>query len=229
MAWLLAVSSSQALPTANSDLLTGAPSPATSRDIFAETELYCLTLGIFFEGGSTDEPELGQRHIARVITERAKADRPYWGGKTICGVVFYKRKICQFSFACLPLARRTPAGGPLWDRSYAIAVAALAGRDSEPDASIRYYMNAELSALKYVCLFRKEFVPVVKAGRHEFFREASTSEQAALAKSNPEACQRYAASLKAKKPKKGKSHASAKNKKHASAKKKKRPTRTAAR
>ncbi len=94
LAWLLAASSSHALPASNSDLAPSRPSPATSRDIFTETELYCLTLGIYFEGGSTGEPEIGQRHIARVIMERAKADRPYWGGKTICGVVFYKRKIC---------------------------------------------------------------------------------------------------------------------------------------
>jgi vacuolar-type H+-ATPase subunit H len=59
-------------------------------------------------------------------------------------------------------------------------------------------MNAELSALKNVCAFRKEFVPVVRAGRHEFFREASSEERAALAKTNPEACQRYAELLKAK-------------------------------
>src|SRR5712692_9391700 len=116
LAWVWAATSSHALPTANVDLLSEPPPPPISRDIFAETELYCLALAIFFEGGSTDEPEVGQRHIARVVTERAKADRPYWGGKTICGVVFYKRKICQFSFACLPLARRTPKGGRFWDK-----------------------------------------------------------------------------------------------------------------
>lgn len=175
------------------------PLDIQSRDVVAETELYCLTLAIYFEGGSTREPEVGQRHIARVITERARADRPYWGGNTICGVVFYKRsKTCQFSFACLPLARRTPKKNELWHQSAAIARDALTGRNDETDESIRYYMNAELSALKNVCAFRKEFVPVVKAGSHEFFREASTAERAALAKTNPDACQRYADLLKAK-------------------------------
>jgi hypothetical protein len=176
------------------------PLDIQSRDVVAETELYCLTLAIYFEGGSTREPEIGQRHIARVITERAKADRPIWGGNTICGVVFYKRaKTCQFSFACLPLARRTPKKNGLWYQSKAIARDALAGRNTGPDESIRYYMNAELSALKNVCAFRKEFVPVAKAGRHEFFREATTEERAELAKTNPDACRRYADSLKAKK------------------------------
>jgi hypothetical protein len=179
----------------------------TTRDVIAETELYCLTLAIYFEGGSTFEPEIGQRHIARVITERAKANRPYWGGNTICGVVFHKRKACQFSFACLPQARRTPSRNALWHRAEAIARDALEGRNEEPDASIRYYMNEKLSALKNVCAFRKEFVPVTKAGRHEFFREATSAERAALAQTNPEACRRYAAMLakaKAKKAKKKK-------------------------
>ena len=175
------------------------PLDIQTRDIGAETELYCLTLAIYFEGGSTRESETGQRHIARVITERARADRPYWGGNTICGVVFYKRsKTCQFSFACLPLARRTAKKNGLWYQSEAIARDALSGGNEETDDSIRYYMNAELSALKNVCAFRKEFVPVVRAGRHEFFREASSEERAALAKTNPEACQRYAELLKAK-------------------------------
>jgi hypothetical protein len=180
-----------------------APVQIQNRDVVAETERYCLTLAIYFEGGSTFEPEIGQRHIARVITERAKADRRYWGGNTICGVVFYKAKgVCQFSFACLPMARRTPRKNVLWHASEAVAVDALEGRNEDPDASIRYYMNAELSALKNVCAFRKEFVRVTKAGTHEFFREATAEERAALAKTNPEACKRYAELLKKAKKKK---------------------------
>jgi spore germination cell wall hydrolase CwlJ-like protein len=182
-----------------------APIEIQSRDIVAETNRYCLTLAIYFEGGSTFEPEIGQRHIARVITERAKADRRYWGGNTICGVVFYKSKgVCQFSFACLPMARRTPRKNVLWQASEAVATDALEGRNGDPDASIRYYMNEKLSALKNVCAFKKEFVPVTKAGTHEFFREASAEERAVLAKTNPEACKRYAELLKKAKKKKAK-------------------------
>lgn len=212
-----------ALPMSNADLVDE-PAPTVSRDVFAETELYCLALGIYFEGGSTGEPDIGQRHIARVITERAKADRRYWGGKTICGVVFYKRTICQFSFACLPLAQRTPRNNPRWRHSFAIAQEAIEGRNHEPDRSIRYYMNEGLSNPKFACLFRKEFVLVAKAGTHEFFREASTAERAELAKTNPEACQRYAESLKPKNKAKQKKIAWA-----TKAKKKKGAVRTASR
>jgi hypothetical protein len=191
------------------------------RDVVSETDLYCMTLAIFFEGGSTGEPEIGMRHIARVIAERAKANRPEWGGKTICGVVFYKRSKCQFSFACLPLARRTPKPGPAWDASQEIARAELEGRNEETPDLIRYYMNAPLSNPKSACAFRKEFVRVTTAGRHEFFREATTAERRELAVQSHHDCHRYAASIKkGKKSKKFAKHGKPKTYAKASSKKK---------
>jgi hypothetical protein len=143
------------------------------------------------------------RHIARVITERAKADRPDWGDNTICGVVFYQRgKVCQFSFAGLPLGRRTPHRNALWEQAEAIAKDALEVRNDEPDPSIHYHTNEKPSALKRACAFRREFVPVVKAGRQKFFREASSKERSELAKSDPEACQRHPVQLRPKSPRK---------------------------
>ena len=83
------------------------------RDIVSETDLYCMTLAIFFEGGSTGESETGMRHIARVIAERARANRAYWGGNTICGVVFYKRASASSrSPACRSRAARRDRGRP---------------------------------------------------------------------------------------------------------------------
>jgi hypothetical protein len=177
--------------------------PALSdRDIVGETEHWCMTLALFFEGGSTGESEEGLRHIARVVIERARADRRMWGGSTICGVVFKEAKgVCQFSFACLPQARRTPRGGRMWEVSAAIADEALEGNHEGTDELIRYYMNAELTSLRNVCRFRREFVPVVKAGRHEFFREPTSAERKQLATAEFEACTRYAALLEAQKAK----------------------------
>jgi Cell Wall Hydrolase len=172
------------------------------RDMVAASELQCMTLAIFFEGGSTGEPEEGLRHIARVIGERAKANRREWGGPTICGVVFHRAKgVCQFSFACLPLARRTPREGPLWDISAEIARDEIEGENEGPDRSIRYYMNAELTSLRNVCRFRREFVPVIKAGRHEFFREPTASELKELSQAEFDACTRHTALLGARKAK----------------------------
>jgi hypothetical protein len=157
-----------------------------------------MTLALFFEGGSTGESEEGLRHIARVIGERAKANRRIWGGSTICGVVFYQAKgVCQFSFACLPLARRTPRQGALWSFSAEIARDELEGRNADLPTLLRYYMNAEYTPARNECRFRREFVPVVKAGRHEFFREPSSRERREVAQGDYEACRRHEAMLKA--------------------------------
>ncbi len=171
-----------------------------NRDIMAETQLYCLALAIYFEGGSTDEPEIGQRHVARVVVARAAANRSIWGGSNICDVVFYQRKkTCQFSFTCLPLTKRTPRGGPAWRYSMQIAQDEIEGRSTVEEQSIRYYMNAALTPPRNACRFRKEFVPVVQAGRHEFFREASSSERIELAKLDHAECRQKTVSAKAKK------------------------------
>ena len=66
-------------------------------------------------------------------------------------------------------------------------------------------MNAPLSARRNVCAFRKEFVRVGQVGRHEFFREPSSTELAELRKSQPEACKQLASKSK-KRLAKGKKH-----------------------
>ena len=179
----------------------GSPAPGyrvEERDIRAQSQTYCLTLGIYFEGGSTFEPEIGQRHIARVIHERALANKQKWGGSDICDVVFYMRKgVCQFSFTCLPIARRTPRFGDAWHRAREIAQQELYGKNELDERSIRYYMNTALTPLRNACRFRKEFVKVVDAGRHEFFREPTFEERAALANGKFEECERLAAQVRA--------------------------------
>jgi hypothetical protein len=171
------------------------------RDIVGESQAHCLALAIYFEGGSTSEAEVGQRHIARVVVERAKANLRKWGGSDLCDVVFYKKAgVCQFSFACLPLARRTPRAGKAWDQALAYAADELEGRSDVLEDSIRYYMNPALTSDRNACRFKKEFVPVVEAGRHWFYREPTTEfERADLRNGNPIECQRYQAALEAKK------------------------------
>jgi hypothetical protein len=169
-------------------------------DIVSGSHLYCVALAVYFEGGSTAETPEGQRHIARVVSERAKAKLRKWGGADICDVVFYKRAgVCQFTFACLPAARRTPRGGPRWEHSLMVAKDELEGRSDILQRAIRYYMNPALTSDRNACRFRKEFVPVVEAGRHEFFREPTDLERDVLAQSEPAVCKRYKAELEARK------------------------------
>jgi hypothetical protein len=173
---------------------------AVPRDIVGESQLHCVALAVFFEGGSTFESEIGQRHIARVVVERARANLQKWGGADLCDVVFYKRGgVCQFSFACLPLARRIPRPGAVWEQALAIAADEMEGKSDVEEQSIRYYMNPALTSDRNACRFRKEFIPVVEAGRHQFFREPTEFERADLRNSNPIECQRYQAALEAKK------------------------------
>ncbi len=168
--------------------------------IETQSEPYCVALAVYFEGGSTFESEDGQRHIARVVVERGKANLRKWGGTNLCDVVFYKRGgVCQFSFACLPVARRSPHGGPAWERALQIAREEIEGQSDIAAYNIRYYMNPALTSDRNACRFRKEFMPVVEAGRHQFFREPTEAERAALAKSDPIECQRYKAAIEAKK------------------------------
>ncbi len=154
-----------------------------------DNTLYCLTLAIYFEGGSTGESEEGQRYIARVVNLRAQSNRRVWGGSDLCDVVFYNRRgVCQFSFACLPLARRTPRFGPAWQFSRTIAVEELEGRSEVHARFIRYYMNPALTPPKNACRFRREFVPVLVAGRHHFFREPLARERAEIARGDYDEC-----------------------------------------
>jgi hypothetical protein len=105
--------------------------------------------------------------------------------------VFYQRAgVCQFSFACLPQAQRTVIlhRSAAWQRSLAIAQEELEAKSAVGDDGIRYYLNPVLTSNRNVCRFRREFVPVLEAGRHHFFREPSSAERAALAKSEFAEC-----------------------------------------
>ena len=141
-----------------------------------------------------------------------------WGGGDICDVVFYKRNgVCQFTFTCLPQARRTPRGGARWEQALLIARQELESGSDVQEREVRYYMNPDLTSDRNACRFRKEFVPVLKVGRHEFFREPNEVERAALATSQHAACLRYAAAVEAAKQK---AKAAAAKKRAALAKKK---------
>ena len=195
----IGVSSSAFAHHAIIDVAPPAPSYRIDQpDIRAQTRSYCMTLAIYFEGASTSEPEIGQRHIARVVHERARANKRKWGGSEICDVVFYMRNgVCQFSFTCLPLAQRTPVYGAAWHRAREIADQELNGSNELGERTIRYYMNAALTPLRNACRFRKEFVKVVDAGRHEFFREPTPEERAKLANTKFDECERYEQQLRA--------------------------------
>jgi hypothetical protein len=224
---LLALFAPRGAEALQADVEIDDPAAPAERDIVAESHLHCLALAVFFEGGSTDETVEGQQFIARVVIERARERRRKWGGGDICDVVFYKRVgVCQFTFACLPLARRTPRGGQRWRQALAIARDTIESGSERQGDDIRYYMNPALTSDRNACRFRKEFVPVAKAGRHEFFREPTQAERAAIAVAQHAECVRYQAALE---EQRRKAKAAAERKRLAAMKKKAKRSRVAKR
>jgi Cell Wall Hydrolase len=220
---LVACGSAQAMPVASEP---EEPGPIET-DIVAESHLYCLALAVYFEGGSTGETIEGQQYIARVVTERARERRRKWGGGDICDVVFYKRaEVCQFTFACLPKVRRTPNDGPRWRQAVTVARDELESASARLAGEMRYYMNPALTSDRNACRFRKEFVPVGRAGRHEFFREPTEAERAEIAVVQHAECVRYQAALEAQRRK---AKAAAEKKRLAAMKKKAKRSRLAKR
>jgi len=60
-------------------------------------------------------------------------------------------------------------------------------------------MNPAITSDRNACRFRKEFVPVIGVGRHEFFRGPTEAERKALAASDPVECKRQRAAIELKK------------------------------
>ncbi len=96
----------------------------------------CLTAAVYYEAGL--ESLDGQRAVAQVVLNRVR--HPHYPN-TVCGVVFQghtRRTGCQFTFTCDGALRRTPAAH-LWERSRAIAQAALAGYVHRPVGQATHY------------------------------------------------------------------------------------------
>ena len=78
--------------------------------------------------------------------------------------------LLRLSAACAPDSKRQSAAGATPTRSRRRRSKAATKNRIR---SIRYYMNEKAFESEIRLLFRKEFVLVVRAGTHEFFREAS--------------------------------------------------------
>lgn len=158
----------------------------------AQLRAHCLALALYFEGGSTHEPEEGLRAISDVAEQRAKANLRKWGGSDICDVVFKKAAgVCQFTFACLPLKRRTPRAGPVWDRMLELAREALSSDRTFGEGVNLYYYNPKKTSRGMQCTFHKEFAPKGFAGSHLFFGEPANKEEGrALAQGSYPECQK---------------------------------------
>ena len=128
-------------------------------------ERMCLAKAIYFEARS--ESLQGQLAVAKVVLNRVRDPR---FPNTICGVVYQgaeRRNACQFSFACdgkpdYPTNRR------YWAKARRLAAKVLRGKVRLPKLDGVAYYHADYVRPAWASVMR----PVVKIGRHIFYRDS---------------------------------------------------------
>lgn len=164
-------------------LLAGA---AVGLYLFVEyDERRCLALNVYHEAAG--EPELGQLLVGYVTVARARENRPYWGGTSICGVVYKKENkngkvVPQFSWTVL--RKEHPPRSRAWTQAWNAADAVRSGK-FVPDhdfAAARFYLNPQKAQKEHVCWFEKTLVKVGEVGAHHFYREPRGAREWAVLK-----------------------------------------------
>ena len=128
-------------------------------------ELACLAKAIYFEARS--ESLKGQMAVAKVVLNRVRDPR---FPNTICGVVYQgaeRRNACQFSFACDGKSDY-PTNRKQWRLARRLAAKALKGQ-----IRLRGFEGVAFYHADYVRpTWASMMQPVVKIGRHIFYRDS---------------------------------------------------------
>ena len=128
-------------------------------------ERMCLAKAIYFEARS--ESIKGQMAVAKVILNRVRDPR---FPNTICGVVYQgaeRRNACQFSFAC-DGKPDYPTNARQWAIARRIAAKALKGQIRLRGLEGVAFYHADYVRPTWASMMR----PVVKIGRHIFYRDS---------------------------------------------------------
>jgi Cell Wall Hydrolase len=140
-------------------------------DTAPERALDCLAAAVYYEARS--ESLQGQRAVAQVVLNRVR-DPLY--PASVCGVVFQGSERltgCQFSFTC-DGSLATPPREPLWQRSRAVARAALNGY-VEPSVGLASHYHTKW----VVPVWRNDLIKLRTIGAHIFYgwrgRQASAN------------------------------------------------------
>jgi spore germination cell wall hydrolase CwlJ-like protein len=134
---------------------------ASAADGSAERALDCLAAAIYYEARS--ESLQGQRAVAQVVLNRVR-DPLY--PASVCGVVFQGSERvtgCQFSFTC-DGSMAVPPRQPLWERTRAVAHAALAGYVERSVGLATHYHTQWV-----VPVWRTDLVKLRTIGAHIFY------------------------------------------------------------
>lgn len=132
--------------------------------------LQCLTHLIYAEARGMDEQ--AQYDVAHSVMNRVEANRPYFGGNTVCGVVYYTQNgVRQYSGVSRDFSM--PEDMESWKRSMAVARDVLTGK-VEPVGAMRdalYYLNPKYSNSRSIVWFRTNLREIGTSGAHIFYTD----------------------------------------------------------
>jgi hypothetical protein len=139
------------------------PAPITPAPSYADTELSCLALTIYWEGKS--ESQQGQIAIAHVVLNRTRsASFP----NTICGVVHQggqtPRLQCQFHWWCDGKSDK-PTNAAQWETAQKIARSETQPGAEDPTGGALYFHNGTVSPD-----WSRTRTRTAKIGQHTFYR-----------------------------------------------------------
>lgn len=146
--------------------LTAAPLVLKGR---TQSDLDCLATAIYYE--ARGEGQDGMRAVAQVILNRVR--HPAFP-KTICGVVYQGARLrtgCQFSFTCGGAMMQGPKGW-VWDRSKAVAEAALNGQVYRPVGTATHFHTRNVNPV-----WASRLIRVATVGNHTFYQFAGRGAQ----------------------------------------------------
>lgn len=154
-----------------------------ARDSPVQFGVQCLAENVYWE--SRKEPYLGQEMVAYVTLARAHDHHPWWGGSTLCGVVFYAKHHADgritpaFTWTVEPAAHAYPGRWWQWARAVYIATSmSLFPRvPVEGLKEARYYLNSRTSQTRDACWFEKSLVELAAVGHHRFYRNLRPKEK----------------------------------------------------
>ena len=162
-----ALAVNQQIPLAHGPNPAALPFSLSKVDAAARSRaLECLTSAIYYEAGQ--ESSDGQRAVAQVVLNRVR--HPAFPA-SVCGVVYEgstRPTGCQFTFTCDGSLFRQPSVDA-WNRSRAVAAAALNGFVYKPVGNATHY-HANYVVPYWASTLTKSAV----VGAHIFYRWAGT-------------------------------------------------------
>lgn len=131
----------------------------------------CLAHLVYVEArGMTEQ---AQYDVAHSVLNRVAANRAYFGGDTVCGVVYYRQDgVWQYSGVAREFGV-PPEDMKSWEQSMKIARDVVTG-EVKPKGAMRdalYYLNPRYSNPRSLAWFRNNLQQIGTSGSHVFYTD----------------------------------------------------------